>query len=384
MKPVFCFCNSNRTWGGGEKWHLEAALATAARGAKVYLVAGRDTPLFLRAKEHPQLTAIAARFSGLDFLNPFILRHWANFFKNAGVNRLILGLPADLKAAGLAAHFANVPGIYYRRGSALPVRNSALNRFLYRRVLTGLIVNSRETARLVFAANPDLIPKNRLHILTNGIDLPVFDQVLQKAAPIFRRPGDDPALPLIGNAGRLTAQKGQQFLLHMSRHLHANGYPHRLILAGDGEKAAELAELAKRLGVADSVHFAGFQADMAPFWRSIDIFVLSSLWEGFGYVLAEAMLAEKPVMAFDCNSMPELVHPDRTGVLLPPPSAGESDDAVGKRMADSLLRLAQDPERMRRLAQGGREFCRDTCDQAKVMDKLFTLLWPKDDACSPQ
>ena len=356
----------------------------AAKGAKVYLVAGQGTPLFLRAKEHPQLTVIAGRFSGLDFLNPFVVRRWTNFFKSSGVNRVILGLPADLKTAGLAAHFAKVPGIYYRRGSALPVRNSALNRFLYGRVLTGLIVNSRETARLVFAANPGLIPQERLHIMPNGIDIPSFDQALRNAAPAFRMPADPPALPLIGNAGRLTAQKGQQFLLHMSHHLKAKGYAHRLVLAGDGERAAELVALAEQLGVADTVLFAGFQADMAPFWRSIDIFVLSSLWEGFGYVLAEAMLAEKPVVAFDCNSMPELVQPDKTGILLPPPSAGEPEDAVGKRMADALLPLALGPERMRHLGQGGRAFCRDFCDQSAVMSRLFVLLWPKDTPCALQ
>lgn len=377
MKPVFCFCNSNRSWGGGEKWHLEAALAAATRGITTYLAAGQDTPLFARAKEYPQLHVIAGRFSGWDFLNPFLVRRWVAFFKKAGVNRVILGLPSDLKTAGLAAYWAGVPGIYYRRGSALPVRNSPLNRFLYGRVLTGLIVNSRETARLVFAANPGLIPGHRVHILPNGLDVPAFDRALHAAVPAFRRAEDPSGTVLIGNAGRLTAQKGQHFLLHMSRRLHTDGLPHRLILAGAGEKAEELTALAKQLGIAGHVLFAGFQTNMAPFWRSIDIFVLSSLWEGFGYALAEAMLAEKPVIAFACNSMPELVQQDRTGELVSPPSAGEPDEVVGERLAEAALRLTQQPERMRRLGREGRAFCRELCDQEKIMDRFFTLLWPE-------
>ena len=376
MKPVFCFSNSNRAWGGGEKWHLEAALAMAARGASVYLVAGEGTPLYERAQSHARIYTVAGRFSGLDFLNPFTIRRWAHRYHEWGVSSLVLGLPADLKAGGLAARQAGVPRVFYRRGSALPVRDSLLNRYLYGRVISGLIANSRETARLCRAANPALIAPERVHIIYNGLDVAAFDRALAPAAPAFRDPADGADCLYIGNAGRLTTQKGQHFLLHMSRALRDAGCNHRLILAGEGEKAAELAALAQTLECGDTVRFVGFQADMAPFWRSIDCFVLSSLWEGFGYVLAEAMLAEKPVVAFDCNSMPELVESGKTGILLPAPGTDEDPTAVGRRLADAVLAFSRDRDKALSLARAGRDFCRGAFDQERAMDALFALLHP--------
>ena len=374
MERTVCFCNSARAWGGGEKWHLEAALAMAKRGCAVSVMAGEGTALFERARRFPELSVCARRFSGLDFLNPFALGNCAAFFRQNGIQRVVLGLPADLKAAGLAARRAGVPGIWYRRGSALPVRNSALNRYLYGRVLTGLIVNSRETERLVFADNASIMDAGKVHVLYNGLDAAAFDRTYDGAVPSFRQGGE----LVIGNAGRLTTQKGQQYLLHMSRCLLDAGFAHRLVIAGDGERRAELEGLAASLGLGETVVFAGFMDDMGSFWRSIDMFVLSSLWEGFGYVLAEAGLAGKPVVAFDGNSMPEVVENGETGMLVEPPLPGESGQSVGKRLAETVAALAANAGGMARLGKNGRAFCRETFDQERRMDDLYALLWQKE------
>lgn len=374
MDRSVCFCNSNRAWGGGEKWHLEAALSMAKRGCRVFLAAGEGTELLDRARRRPEIYVRAQRFSGWDFLNPVAVGSFAAFLRRNHIRRMVLGLPSDLKAGGLAAKLAGVPGIYYRRGSALPVRDTVFNRFLYGNLLTGLIVNSRETGRLVFAANSAIISRNKVHVLVNGFDMPAFDAALKAASPAFR---DGSGTFVIGNAGRLTSQKGQQYLLHMSRALKNEGFAHTLVIAGNGERAGDLKALASALNLDDTVVFAGFLRDMAPFWRGIDLFVLSSLWEGFGYVLAEAMLAEKPVIAFDGNSMPEIVRPGETGILAPMPGEGESDEAVGARLAKTVLALAADPGERARLAGNGRNFCRATYDQERCMDQLHALLWPE-------
>ncbi len=375
MNRTVCFCNSNRAWGGGEKWHLDTALGLARRGCTVFVMAGKDTPLYTRAREHPELTVCPARFSNLSFLNPLLVNACAYYFKRNGISRVILGLPSDLKAAGLAARKARVPGIYYRRGIALPVRNTFLNRLAYGTFLTGLIANSRETARLVFANNPAMMDREKVHVMPNGLDTAAFDAACAAASPVFRGEGDT---LVIGNAGRLTGQKGQHFLLHMSRALLDAGVGHKLVLAGDGDKKDELVRLAAALNLGETVVFTGFLSDMAPFWRSIDMFVLSSLWEGFGYVLAEAQLAAKPVLAFDANSMPEVVTHGETGLLVPPPGPDEAPAAVGARLAAAVRSLADDPALAARLAAGGREHGRKAYDLEGRLDALAALLWPED------
>ncbi len=375
MNRTVCFCNSDPAWGGGEKWHLGAALGLAKRGCRVFVMAGKDTPLLERARRHPELATRPIRFSNLSFCNPLLVNACAAFFRQNGISRVVLGTPSDLKAAGLAARKSRVPGIYYRRGLAVPVRNNFLNRIAYGNFLTGLIVNSRETARLVFVNNEAMMDKSKVHIMPNGIDLASFDADYAAASPDFRRERNG---FVIGSAGRLTAQKGQHFLLHMSRSLLDAGVRHTLVLAGEGERRRELEALARNLGLQDTVLFTGFLTAMAPFWRSIDMFVLPSLWEGFGYVLAEAQLAEKPALAFDVNSMPEVVRSGETGLLLPPPAEDETAAAVGARLAAAVRSLKDDPALAARLTYNGREHCRKTYDQERLMDQLHALLWPED------
>ena len=368
-----CFCNSNPAWGGGEKWHLDAALGMAARGCRVFVMAGRGTPLFERASQYRELQMLPVSLGNMSFLNPFCVNTCAAHFRQNGISRVVLGLPADLKTAGLAARRAGVPGIYYRRGSALPVKNSLLNRVMYTNFLTGLIVNSEETARLVFARNEDLMDKRKVHVMPNGLNLAAFDAAYAAASPVFRQENDT---LVIGNAGRLTEQKGQHFLLYMSRTLLDMGIRHKLVLAGDGERREELLRLAADLHLGENALFAGFQSDMAPFWRSIDIFVLSSLWEGFGYVLAESQLASKPAIAFDANSMPEVISHGKTGLLLPLPGTEEAPSSVGERLAKAVQSLTENPERAVAIAAQGRAHCRQTYDLEKRMDDLYTLFWP--------
>jgi len=79
----------------------------------------------------------------------------------------------------------------------------------------------------------------------------------------------------------------------------------------------------------------GFVEDMPAFMRSIDIFLLSSHWEGFGFVLAEAMANQKPVVAYSVSSNPEIVEQGVTGILVSP-----SDIPA---FAAAVMKLAEDP-----------------------------------------
>jgi len=74
--------------------------------------------------------------------------------------------------------------------------------------------------------------------------------------------------------------------------------------------------LRKKYNLQKEVILLGFVKDINSFMNSLDIFILSSLWEGFGYVIAEAMASKKPVIAFDLSSNPELIDNNETGYLI--------------------------------------------------------------------
>ncbi len=391
------FCNSNIPWGGGEAWHLNAARAFAARGWQVSLLCHPDGELYKRVLEFPELTLLPLRLSRLSFLNPLLRMRLFRLFRQERPDAVIMNLPADLKIAGPAAKKAGVRHIVYRRGSALPVRDSAMNRHLYGRVITRLLTNSRATKEQVLVNNPGLIEENRISVIPNGVDLAAFDAALARAGQHAAR--KDAAGPLvIGNAGRLNRQKAQHLLLHIGKKLLDAGVDCRILVAGEGERGQELRELARELQVEKKVVFCGFMKDLSSFWRDIDVFVLTSLWEGFGNVIIEAGLAQKPVFAFAVSNLPELVHegPDGNGRLFALPegleyaalrSRGYSAesmtgsggdrvavwDGVLSAMAEALCDLAGAPEARAAMGKNGRKMALAYA-QERCMDALESLL----------
>lgn len=371
---TICFCNSNIPWGGGEKWHFEAALSFAQRGWQVFVLCHPKGELFTRACAQPSIQVVPVAVGRLSFLNPLLLGKLAEFFRQHSVHAVILNLPSDVKTAGRAAHKAGVKHIYYRRGSALPVKDTCFNRYLYGQVISGLIVNSEATKTLALKNNPKLIPEERIMLLPNGIDLAAFDQALSQAAPLtLPHMSPEPMLTL-GNAGRLNKQKGQHYLLYLTKALADNGLPVRTIIAGEGERRQELEALAGQLGISGQAVFTGFMDDLAPFWKSIDIFVLSSLWEGFGFVLAEAMLAEKPVLAFNVSNIPEIVEDGLSGRLFPVPEERPGQSPNMAALAKAVAELAASPERCQSMGRAGRQKARECYSQQRSMDALEALL----------
>lgn len=342
MRPErLCFFNSNRPWGGGEHWHSQQALLARDRGYQVSFVAGEGSELARRLSGEPGIRLFTLPLGGLSFLNPIAMARLARFFRAEAVDAVILCLPRDMKAGGIAARLAGVRDVIYRRGLAVPVRDRLLNRLLFSRVLTKLIVNSEETRRCVLAENPGLMDPARIHLVYNGFDVAEFDA--RESVPLApRRPGE----LVIGTAGRLTAQKGQGLLIDAAAILKAQGLAFRVLVAGAGELEAQLKAQARERGVADVVEFLGFVRDMKGFHASLDVFALPSLWEGFGFVLAEAMTMRLPVAAFNVSSVPEVVAHGETG-LLSEPSA--------EALAANLLRLLGDAELRHKLGARGRE-----------------------------
>ena len=275
-----CFFNSNKAWGGGERWVTDNALAAAERGYAVTVATNAESALADRLEADGRVRVHRQAISNLSLLNPATLSALVRFFKETAPRGVVLSLPNDLKAGGVAAKLAGVPTIIYRRGIALPVRDTALNRYLFGSVITAFMCNSEETKRLALKHNPDLIDPARIVVNYNGVDLPPADAA--NAAPLY--PRDDNAI-VLGNAGRLTRQKGQDMLLRAVAELRQRGRNVRLIIAGIGELEAELKDLAGSLGIARHVEFAGFVESMPAFYNSIDTLAHSALWEGFGYVL---------------------------------------------------------------------------------------------------
>ncbi|WP_070988363.1 glycosyltransferase [Halofilum ochraceum] len=124
-------------------------------------------------------------------------------------------------------------------------------------------------------------------------------------------------VPVILGIGRLEPQKDFALLVRAFARLRAQRRC-RLLILGEGSQRSVLESLAAELGVADDVDLPGQVSSAIPYLRGAALFALSSRWEGFGIVLAEALAAGTPVVATDCPSGPaEILEAGRFGPLVP-------------------------------------------------------------------
>ncbi|MBT4732869.1 glycosyltransferase [Candidatus Woesearchaeota archaeon] len=119
------------------------------------------------------------------------------------------------------------------------------------------------------------------------------------------------------SVGRLKVQKDHELLLRSFSLIPAS-YNAKLVILGDGDLYGHLMNLVQELGLEERVSIPGFTIDTSPWYRSADLFVLSSRWEGFGNVIVEALECGVPVVSTDCPSGPaEILDNGRYGTLVP-------------------------------------------------------------------
>lgn len=310
MKTV-CFFNSNKAWGGGEKWHFTTAKEFVRRGNQVLLVTNMRSELGNKGVRE-SLNVFRFHVGNLSFLNPVKVLTLAIFFKVKGVDAIVLNLPADLKLAGLAAKLAGVKKIIYRRGMPHPLRNTWLNRFLFTNVLTHVVVNSKEIGRSLKQGNESWYPENKMVLIYNGVDT---SKEVDKSKKLYEKKGNE---VVIGNAGRLTEQKGQKYLIEMAKILKADGMNFKLLIAGEGELHKDLQKQIDAAGLQEQVKLLGHVSDMPGFFNSLDVFVFTSLYEGSANTLIETLQYGLPTVCWDISSNPEIIEDGKTGWLVKP------------------------------------------------------------------
>ncbi|MEO4045283.1 glycosyltransferase [Hoeflea sp. CAU 1731] len=148
----------------------------------------------------------------------------------------------------------------------------------------------------------------------------------------------------IVTVGSMKAQKNHPLLLRAFARLDRPDA--RLMFVGDGAERHAVLSLANELGIADQVILVGFQSDPTPFYKTADLFVLSSDYEGFGNVIVEALSCGTPVVSTDCPSGPaEILEKGRHGMLTTPGDPKELSCAI-----ETMLSSTVDREALKRRA----------------------------------
>ncbi|SKB26219.1 Glycosyltransferase involved in cell wall bisynthesis [Parapedobacter luteus] len=348
------FFNSAKTWGGGEKWHYEAALYFACRGYSVFFFSQEGSVLQQKITEQPAISFVPFNVGNYSFLNRQKVQALKHTFQSLGIDTLLINLSSDLKLAGQAASKAGVKRIIYRRGSAIPIKNSFFNKYVFKHWVTDILANSEATKKTILQYNARLFPEHKIKVIYNPIDVESF--VNTPFEPIYYKASGE---LVIANLGRLEEQKNQRFLMLLSVELDRRGIAHKIIVAGSGRLDRELKKLSNSLNVADNILFTGFIHNVKDVLMSCDIFLLPSLWEGFGYVLAEASLCRKAIVAFDISSNPELVLPDVSGFLV------TKNDV--KECAEKVCLLRNNPQLREKMGADGMLHIINTFEKNRIM-----------------
>lgn len=356
---TICFSNSCKVWGGGEQWQLSTAMKLSEKGYNIVTITHKDSPLSIKMKAEAFIN-LSLPIHNLSFLNPFKIYRIKQFLRSNQVHVIILGLPSDVKLSGIAARLAGVQKIIYRRGVALKIRNSLLNRYLIQYILTHIIANSHGTRQAILENNKGLVHENQVSVIFNGIDTRQLQH--ESITPLYRKKEGEIVL---GNAGRLSQEKGQHYLIDVALILKKRGLSFTMLLAGEGPEENKLKQRVKDLGMESNIRFPGFVDNIKSFMKSLDIFLLSSKWEGFGYVIAEALFHEVPVIGFDISSVHDMIINDRSGYLVEPFDI--------KQFAEKIMTLSKDEKKRKDMGNYGKKLVEDNFSIDKSIKKLENL-----------
>ena len=241
----------------------------------------------------------------------------------------------------IAAKLAGIPTIITGRHNDDSFRTQGNIRFLNRilwRLTTGGIAISRAIER--FMIEVENAPTEKLRVVEYGLtyETATPEQIEDARQRLRHELQLPPEAVILGMAARLVEQKGIPYALDAFAKVYRD-YPQAyLVIAGDGELRAQLTDQASELGIRGRTLFLGWRADMIDVMAAYDVFVLPSLWEGFGLVLLEAMSRRLPIIASRVSAIPEVVADAETGLLVPARDVDGLAHAMRTLLSDRVLR----------------------------------------------
>lgn len=218
--------------------------------------------------------------------------------------------------ASIASVFTKKPAIgwVHINVQQYPKTNHTIHKFLIKKLYSKLKVivavsnGSKKSFEEMF---PNIhVPVKRIY---NPIRLEDIDRMVNEKNDV-----DNFTEPILLGAGRLTDAKGFDVLIKTHKYLLNKDVKNKLVLLGEGEQRGYLEQLIRELNVQDSVILKGFVENPYKYMRSASMFVLSSKYEGFSVVIAEALSLGIPVVSTDCQSGPsEILQDGKYGLLSP-------------------------------------------------------------------
>jgi len=177
--------------------------------------------------------------------------------------------------------------------------------------------------------------KQKIIRIYNPLDT---QEIITKAAKPVLDYTFDTAVPTFISVGTVFPQKGFDRLLRVHKKLLNEGYPHRILIVGDGYDFENIKTLKSELDIDQSVTMLGFSDNPYPYINAADFYILSSRYEGFPTVLFEAITLKKNIIATDVSGVHEMLEDGKLGLI-----TENSEDGI----YDGMKRALENPESFR-------------------------------------
>lgn len=352
------FFNGYSIWGGGEKWHIEMAKYCQNKGDDVFVYTPQDGELAKRSKELG-LSVRDIQITKNSYFNYLFYRKVKNLIKTDDLDVLVFNSFRDVRSAALAVKAAGVMKVVLRCGMPIAPKQSVSYKLAFNFGIDYFVPISQAVQDEFDTKAPKLLTKEKCHpFIANGIDTDDFSYVGETSK--------DGEKIILGNASRLSHQKGLDMLLPALKILKDKGHNFVMKIAGTGEEKENLEDLSSKLGLDDTVEFIGHTDDVASFVKDIDIYAFTSRYEGTARSMIEAMACGKPVVAFNTSSMKEVVRHEECGLLAE--AFSESD------FADQLEKLILSKEARSNYGERGREIAEECFDKKKNFARWYNFL----------
>src|SRR3954470_18648454 len=347
-----------KTWRGGQNQVLLTVLGMRAMGHRAMLVAHPAGELRQRAQEGLELVPLTPKtemdLSAAWRLSRAIKRLQPDIIHAHDPH----GVAMAALALSMSTQLAKPPLVAARRVD-FHLKGNALSRWKYRQVDCFICASNAVRQMLV----ADGVPAARAVTVHEGIDLGHVD-----AAP----PADlhvdlwlPHGAPIVGNVAALVPHKGQRHFIEAAAIVVKRVPDARFVIAGEGELRPLLERQIKEHHLEKHVFLAGFRPDILSVHKGFDIFVMSSVTEGLGTSLLDAMACGKPIVATTAGGMPEVVRDGETGILVPP-----RDD---EGLAAAIVTLLKDEKLRRAMGAAGERRVRDCFSSERMVQDTLKL-----------
>jgi glycosyltransferase involved in cell wall biosynthesis len=330
-----------RTWRGGQNQVLLTVTGLAELGHQAVLVAHEAGQLRLRASEGLRYIGFAPR-SEFDVHAAWQLAKVLTDLQPAVIHAhdpMAVALTAmALQTTG--SRLAEPPLVVASRRVDFHLKRHAFSKWKYRHVDT--FIAASQAIRFILV--DDGIPADRIDVVHDGVNEALIDkQPPVDAHAAFWLPA---GAPLVGNVAALVPHKGQRHLIGAAARVVRRIPNARFLIVGEGELRPALERQIKDLGLERHVVLTGFRQDALGLMKSFDLSVMSSITEGLGSSVLEAMACGRAVVATRAGGLPEAVEDGETGLLVPP-----RDDAA---LEAAIVRLLEDAALRERFGRAGR------------------------------